>query len=560
MKKIFKSNPISEYLFNINLIYANITYVSAMRKKEKFKKDPEILIKSLKNRILFFMPLFMFFIYTLIFLPFDFSKFPYLLDVSIAFFIVLNLLQTFTYFYNVFYESKDVENYMSMPISEKDVFKSKLVVVTISTIQLLVPIISMYLIYYFRSGYGLIAIVFAVFDFLLSLGIVIAINMVFIQLLAKSAVLSKMRNKIVTIISAIAMIMNVAFILLFQNYSYDLSQKAVASKVKIYGPLTEIYKSNLKHFLLIVILFVILYLIYKFIMSNINGKFYSYLQSLQSTDFTNNKKHKDFKNSIQGKNKDKNIMAKTKDFDIRGFMKARSNFKNLFEYNKSLVSDSKVINQSIISGGILPIVMIIPVVINLSKMKLDLLSDINQLLISFSIAFALGILNNINSISLPAIMISLDRENYDYIKSLPVDMRKYLLNKYIISSTVSLIFGVIAIVGAFMFLKINSIYIILALFIFIIVSMSMAGNWIIYDYKHTWTQWQNISDLASRVNKSITMLLMFVVIFFIIMMVSILYFIADFGLQGIAIGILITLILLISSISVIRFIKFLKRI
>lgn len=554
MKKIFNFTDTFKNLFNINLIYANPTVVSSMMKKEKYRYNSEEMLKSLRTKTMIFTPVFILVIYTLIFIPFDFSKFPYLLDMSVSFFIVLNLLQTFTYFYNVFYESRDVESYMPLPIDEEDVFKSKLLVVAISTLQLLIPVISMYLIYYIKSGMYFEAIAFSIFDFILSLGVVMAVNMIFIQFLAKSSVLSKLRNKLVTIISLVAMIMNVGFVMLFQSYSFNLSEKAVKGGPKIYGPLTSLYRNNILHFIFILFGLLCLYGAYRFIMKNVNGNFYSYLRILQSSNKTGNKK----KNNKKAKTENGESLVDDSSNDINAFYRKEKLSSILFRYNKALIGDNKVINQ-VLMGAVLPIVMLIPMLINISNTSFDLKSDINQFLLISMLALGLGILSNINSVSLPSIIVSLDRENFDYIRSLPIDIKSYIINKYIISAGVNVVLPLLALLGVNIFFGIRLEYMLISMFIFAIVSFALATNWIMFDYKNVSKDWQNVSDLASRINRSFSMLLTFVITFIMLIFAVILYFIAEAGLQVFAIGTLLLIIAIIISVSTYRFRNFLKK-
>lgn len=554
MKKIFNFTDTFKNLFNINLIYANPAVVSSMMKKEKYRYNSEEMLKSLRTKTMIFTPVFILVIYTLIFIPFDFSKFPYLFDLSVSFFIVLNLLQTFTYFYNVFYESRDVESYMPLPIDEEDVFKSKLLVVAISTLQLLIPVISMYLIYYIKSGMYFEAIAFSIFDFILSLGVVMAVNMIFIQFLAKSSVLSKLRNKLVTIISLVAMIMNVGFVMLFQSYSFNLSEKAVKGGPKIYGPLTSLYRNNILHFIFILVGLLCLYGAYRFIMKNVNGNFYSYLRILQSSNKTGNKK----KNNKKAKTENGESLVDDSSNDINAFYRKEKLSSILFRYNKALIGDNKVINQ-VLMGAVLPIVMLIPMLINISNTSFDLKSDINQFLLISMLALGLGILSNINAVSLPSIIVSLDRENFDYIRSLPIDIKSYIINKYIISAGVNVVLPLLALLGVNIFFGIRLEYMLISMFIFAIVSFALATNWIMFDYKNVSKDWQNVSDLASRVNRSFSMLLTFVITFIMLIFAVILYFIAEAGLQVFAIGTLLLIIAIIISVSTYRFRNFLKK-
>ena len=117
----------------------------------------EKLYSSLLVKTGIFTSLFIAIVYSFIFLLVDFSKASVLLDASLFFFLFGNILQTFTYFFNVFYESNDLEVYMAYPLNEKTVFFSKLAVVTFANIQLAIPIMSLFSVFYIKNDFGILA-------------------------------------------------------------------------------------------------------------------------------------------------------------------------------------------------------------------------------------------------------------------------------------------------------------------------------------------------------------------------------------------------------------------
>src|SRR5699024_10318631 len=118
MKKRFKIDNIFKQIFKINLLYANPAVTTKIWKKDKYSLNPDKIYKDIGIRSYVFGSIMMLFIYSLIFMPIDYSMFPYIVDYSVLLFIVMNIFQTFTYFFNVSYESKDIEGYMTLPIDQ----------------------------------------------------------------------------------------------------------------------------------------------------------------------------------------------------------------------------------------------------------------------------------------------------------------------------------------------------------------------------------------------------------------------------------------------------------
>lgn len=500
MKRLFK-NIFKEFdttfksIFLINLLYAN-TASSSMQKKEKYKYNPEEMAKDVFTKVYLLSTVVMIVVYGAIFSGMPFQKMPYIVDYTILVFLFLNVLQTFTYFFNVFYESKDIEGYMSLPISERKVFLAKLAVVSFTTMQLSVPILPVILFYLVKIGVGPLAVVFSILDFLIFWFLIVLLDVVIMQLLAKTTILSKFKTSIITVINIIGMVINVAFIIIIQNVSADFILKSIETKTVLYGPITWIMKNNLSHIIAIVVSLSTIVLFYKLIFNKINGKFYVYIQNLQKNEKINRNK------KVDEKGEEKVALTfSTQDTNTSRFF---------FKYNLSLIKDPTIITQSIISNSIFPIVIIIPMLRNEYLVKYLNGNDLLKLVMALGVGIGFSLMINLFGVmGLSSMMTSLDRENFNYIKSLPIDRKKYFISKLIFGFIFSNIVPTLMLLGILIYFRLSLFAIVVGFLTYMLVSGSISTQWAMYDYKNVKTDWQNVSDLYLRFNKAFQMLLLF---------------------------------------------------
>lgn len=590
MKKRFKIDSMFKQIFKINLLYANPAVTTKMWKKDKYRLNPDKIYKDLGIRSYVFGSVMMLFIYSLIFMPIDYSMFPYIVDYSILLFIVMNIFQTFTYFFNVFYESKDIEGYMTLPIDQSTVFNAKMAVVSLATMQLAIPMVSIILLYLIRIDYPIfLAVLFALIDFLLLWGIIIVLNTLVMNGLSKTAILTKFKTRIITAITVVTMILNVGFILVIQQFSNKLAEKTILKKDLVYGPLTKMMTSYTMHIFLIVVIFLVVATLYVLSVSKLKNNFYSTIRKLQTNIVkSGNKKVKSVEKEMQldskliDKNKEhllennsskshQNINNKSLDSvdnissigDISESKLEKSEktsfIKTMFKYNLSLINDSTVISQSILLTIMMPVLVLFPNMINIMKYGgVEFISS-NKLLFAIAISIAVAVLSSVYSTGLPAIMISLDGENYNYIKSLPISEKRYFLLKYVFSVGITAIFPMLLLIAAFIFLKVGLLASVLGILSMLILSFSIGSQWVIFDHKHAMTNWQNISELYSRISKGWTMIIFFLSMMLVIFGVAVFMGIGAFGLGNIAVGAMIAFILILSIICFLRTKRYLNK-
>lgn len=510
-------------VFKINLLYSNPAYTEKSMKSEKYKVNPEQLYKDLGVKKHIFLGIFLMLVYTLFFAVIDYSKFPYMIDLSLGIFMLMNIFQTFTYFYNVFYESRDIDGYMVLPIEQSIVFKAKMAVVSISTLELAIPMLPLFIIYMIRLKMGILqALILGFIDFLIVFALIIIANSIAMNIMSRSAILSKFKSKIITSITIITSLINVVFILGIQQISKDMSNKAINGRnIKVvYGPISFVMKKYSSHLIAIALLILLIYVFYKKYILKVENNFYAINRSLNTSSNYNVSKKDDKIGSRSALKINKDInssenlgykenMFESKD---RGQLKSEKAFKRktLFKYNLSLISDSTVISQTMMVI-IFPIIVLYP---QFESLK-NLIGDMNP---SSLKVFALGLciiialMYNVYPNGLHSVILSLDGENYNYIKSLPISEKEYMKNKLIFSTVITAIFSTIIAVAICIYMKVAVAYIILGVALIWIMSYSIGSQWIVYDHKHLLTSWQNTSEIYSRSSKGVNLLIMFVIV------------------------------------------------
>ncbi|MBF1045855.1 MAG: hypothetical protein HXL19_03495, partial [Peptostreptococcus sp.] len=480
MFKIFK-NPIFKQVFYFNLLYANPTITANAMNKKRYGDTPEEIFRGLLTKSYLMSSLFIFIVYTLVFLVAPLREAPYILDYILLVFFLLSVLQTFTHYFNVFYVSKDIEGYMALPIEESIIYKAKMAVVAIGTIQMAIPVWSTSAIYGYKMGLGLMSILYGFIEFILAGALVVIVNMILMELLAKTSVLYRFKNGIITTINIVASISNIAIIIFLQtSRARNLDIYQLGGK-EDYGILSGLMKSHLGNLLLIGVMALVIFGVYAVLMRSVNGRFYMYIRRIQEgpgqrTSIKENVKAQPdgvdlergasvglFRESKVAGQTDKTSKAKKDKNDACSSLGV-----SLFKYNLGLINDPTVITQSIVMTCIMPIFVLLPSFLNAGKDGnfLSIMRD-NSGLASALIALVVAIFTNAMSTSLPSIIVSLDRENYNYMKSLPISRKKYFMSKLIFSIAVNSILPLLMLVGAYIYIGIPVLDIVYALVLFI---------------------------------------------------------------------------------------------
>lgn len=570
MKNLLK-NQAFKHLFFINLLYANPSYTSSLKKKHKYRYNPKLIYSDILKYSYILGTIIMVVVYTPIFIPINFSVLPFLLDYSLGFFLLMNILQTFTFFFNVFYESRDSESYMPLPIPEKMVFTAKMAVIGLATTQLSIPILPLVAVFNVYNGMNIVlSLIYGIFAFIIFGGAVIAINSLLMQFMVKTAILSKFKTSIITFMSLAGIFLNVFFIFKLQNYNSNISQEVLKKGKVVFGPISKLMANGVLQGIMLLVIAVVVIAVILFVSRGSEKSFYSSVRLIQGNTKSGkngNAKKRNISSSYNSDNENtKGGIGFDSEDTVRDSVVQRTRKKRfkkakfgMFRYNLGLINDSTLITQSIVLPSFMPVMMIAPMMISNSAEITNVFRN-NQIVFVLLIPLAIGLIVSIYPTNLCSVIVSLDRENYNYFMALPIDRRKYIFSKLQFSLLFTMLVPLIMMIGFFWYLKINILLSIVGILVLIVVTASASIHWLIFDYKNVLINWHSVNEIQNRLPRYITILVFMILISMIIVSSALIYGVSLLGSSGGVIGIVIAILTVIVGFSIHRLRKFLKQI
>ena len=168
--------------------------------------------------------------------------------------------------------------------------------------------------------------------------------------------------------------------------------------------------------------------------------------------------------------------------------------------------------------------------------------------VAMTIGFTLALYINSNPMNFSSIAISLEKQDYYFLKSLPFDFKKYLKIKLAIATYLQLGFGLIALILMLVITKTPILLSIVTIISYIISSLVFSFHSYTNDYKKLYLNWNTITDLANRssVNQVLLTILAFGAILLLVLLnVATFFLIAMVPSSANIVGIIYSLILII---------------
>ncbi|MST62367.1 hypothetical protein FYJ71_05165 [Peptostreptococcus anaerobius] len=570
MKNLLK-NQAFKHLFFINLLYANPSYTSSLKKKHKYRYNPKLIYSDILKYSYILGTIIMVVVYTPIFIPINFSVLPFLLDYSLGFFLLMNILQTFTFFFNVFYESRDSESYMPLPIPEKMVFTAKMAVIGLATAQLSIPILPLVIVFNVYNGMNIVlSLIYGILAFIIFGGAVVAINSLLMQFMVKTAILSKFKTSIITFMSLAGIFLNVFVIFKLQRYNSNISQEVLKKGKVVFGPISKLMANGVLQGIMLLVIAVVVIAVILFVSRGSEKSFYSSVRLIQGNTKSGKNGNARKRNILSSYNSDNENTKGGIVFDgedtVRDSVVQRTRKKRfkkakfgMFRYNLGLINDSTLITQSIVLPSFMPVMTIAPMMISNSAEITNVFRN-NQIVFVLLIPLAIGLIVSIYPTNLCSVIVSLDRENYNYFMALPIDRRKYFFSKLQFSLLFTILVPLIMMIGLFWYLKINILLSIVGILVLIVVTASASIHWLIFDYKNVLINWHSVNEIQNRLPRYITILVFMILISMIIVSSALIYGVSLLGSSGGVIGIVIAILTVIVGFSIYRLRKFLKQI
>ena len=494
-------NVIKE-LFLTNLLYSFPPQRNKYRKKFSGKSD--IRHKLFKN--LLFINIFNFLNILLIFSVFSagftFSGPGYR---NILFYILLILsFQILGNFINMFYESDDTLTIIHLPITGSEIFFSKLLTLLSQIISSLIPLIVINMVIGLNAEFSIQKLFFVlVYSFAFIITLICSI-MTLLSFITYIPNFKKNKGKVNAATILIALIF-------FTGYTFDFAHtfKNIGSEYKgdLFLNILVLDISKTYTYLIITIILAIIsfFTTYIFVVK----KYMKDLYRISDNTYTSTSKAVKIKENTNST--------------------STTLFSKLIKRNLKLLLNS-TISTTVFTNLLITLGIFVIPIIEIRKHGGITLPPIFYP-VAMTIGFTLALYINSNPMNFTSIAISLEKQDYYFLKSLPLDFKKYLKIKLAIATCLQLGFGLFALIMMLIITKTPILLAIVTIISYIISSIVFSFYSYTNDYKKLYLNWNTITDLANRssINQVLLTILAFgailllvllnVVTFFLIVMV-----------------------------------------
>ncbi len=454
-------------LFRANLIYANPQQTVQGRKKGKVGGS---LTRYLLTQYIW-MSLVFLIAYGAIFLAIDFSKYPGFFTSYVGIFLLITFAQSVTVIFNIFYKSKDLRDYLPLPFLKSEVFLAKFSIVALNIVPFLLPILALFIMTALKVNNIVVAIIVALITFVLFTVLTFTACLVIVSGITQTKTFQKHQNLWSTILMVGSMGGMIFGLLYLNNRSTAASSGQLVDQA-ILWPLYPFYNLLVRPFQLVNLLYVVgilalVALLFWIILKRIIPGFYEHAQLSSPVRRKKNKTPQ----SVQ---------------PIQ---------KQLIKYNFSLIKDPALIMQYLGNSLIVPVCFIFPFLMNLG-------TDLSTLTPAYlSIVFVVGLAFStltVGPASLVGMIISLDRENYVFIKSLPFSLKRYLKIKFFSMTLLQLAIAMILLLAVAIWVRLP-LLLLLSLLVGTFIGITSASLYYFYrDYRLLSLDWSDFSQLLSR--------------------------------------------------------------
>ena len=422
---------------------------------------------------------------------------PLQFGTTVFLFLMILVSQALPAIYNVFYESKDFESYLPYAFTELEVILGKSLSIVVATLQGLLPILMLFGIHvYFSGGFILFTIPIALLGALILSAIVYLLMFLLCFFLAKIPLFRKYQSVIANIL---VFVISLGAIIGYQfMVSRSMVNTVLTGKMPAFiQPVLAFYNAILDPFDMtvypmigfVILAFVVILLLVKFI---VLPNFY---QAVSQTSSSNVK------------------VERVKQMELDG---SKLSTKFVIRYTLRQLMEGSVLTQTIISAGILPYLLLIPAVLSFSGGPVEIsfmkLLNLNTFLpFAMLITFIAGF--NTGGNNLLAVGISLERENYYYLKVLPFDMHQFLERKFWILFAIQSAIPVILMTVICTVLRLP-IYMTLGIILsWGIISLGLSRWGYARDLKLFTPTWTNVIELLNRMRSGVKSVIFAVVLF-----------------------------------------------
>ncbi|HEV0780763.1 TPA: hypothetical protein VXE19_000460 [Streptococcus pneumoniae] len=475
-------------LVDINILYSSQeANLANLRKKQAKNPGKKVNVSARVLSSYIFSSLLMLFMFINIAFRFPFEEMPSFFSTMVAILLVLAFSTSFTAFYNVFYESKDLASYRPYAFKESEIIMAKGLSVLLPALAGIVPILAYFLVLYIRLAPSLwLGLPLMLLSLTLLFVSVTLVMVVAVHFLAQTRVFRKYRSIFSNVMIGIGVLIPLIFIFFLQSTFGSIVDKVRDIPFLLY-PLHIFYKIAVEPFStealvgLLAWIGLTLFLLY-LTKKKVLPRFYDVIL-LNSED------------KVKKERRSKERISTTK----KGF------FRMVLRYHLTLLGQGTGVVTVLFTSAFFPYLMMIGLI---SKIRdSQIVPDIHPPY--WLPLFFIAVVNN-NITSLHSIALSLERENVDFLKSLPFDFARYVKVKFWIIYAVQSFLPVLTLLGLSLYLGLPIISMIYLIVAWILASVILSCHHYFKDVKNLSTNWSSITDLVNRSNGIVAIVLLFI--------------------------------------------------
>ena len=469
-------------LVDINILYSSKeANLANLRKKQAKNPDKKVNVSARVLSSYIFFSLLMLIFFSIIAIHFPFEEMPIYFSFMVAILLVVAFSTSFTAFYNVFYESKDLASYRPYAFKESEIIIAKGLSVLLPALTGILPIPAYFLALYIRLAPSLwLGLPLMLLSLALLFVSVTLVMVVAVHFLAQTTVFRKYQSIFSNVMIGIGVLIPLIYVFFLQSTSGRIVDKVRDIPFLLY-PLHLFYKIAVEPFSTEAILGLLawigltLFLLY-LSKKKVFPRFYDVIL-LNSEE------------KVKKERRSKEGILTTK----KGFLRM------VLRYNLSLLGQGTSVITVLFTSTFLPYLMMIGLI---SKIRdSQIVPDIHPLywLPLFFVGVHIAVLNN-NITSLPSIGLSLERENFYFLKSLPFDFARYLKIKFWILVVVQSFLPILILLGISLYLGLPILSMIYLLVAWFLASVILSCHYYFKDFKNLSTNWGSITELLNRSN------------------------------------------------------------
>ena len=487
-------------LVDINILYSSQeANLANLRKKQAKNPGKKVNVSARVLSSYIFSSLLMLLLFINIAFHFPFEEMPSLFSTMVAILLVLAFSTAFTAFYNVFYESKDLASYSPYAFKESEIIIAKGLSVLLPALTGIVPTLAYFLVLYIRLAPSLwLGLPLMLLSLALLFVSVTLVMVGVVHFLAQTTVFRKYQSIFANVMIGIGVLIPLLFVFLLQSTSRDIVDRVRDIPFLLY-PIHLFYKIAVEPFSSEAILGLLAWIALTVFLLYLTKKkvfphFYDVIL-LNSEE------------KVKKERRSKEGISRTK----KGF------FRMVLRYNLSLLGQGTGVITVLFTSAFLPYLMMIGPISTIRDSQL--VPDVHPRywLPLFFVGMFIAVVNN-NITSLPSIALSLERENVDFLKSLPFDFARYVKVKFWIIFAVQSFLPILTLLGLSLYLGLPILSMIYLLVAWVLASVSLSCHHYFKDMKNLSTNWSSITDLVNRSKGIVTMVL--IIIYSAILLIS----------------------------------------